>query len=380
MSKSGSPLRVVMVSKALVVGAYQRKCEEMARLGLALTVLTPPGWSDRRGTQQAEALHTEGYTLRTVPTRLVGNFHLHHYPTLRRELERLRPHLLHMDEEPYNLATWHALRSARALGIPATFFTWQNLLRAYPFPFRQMERACLRWTPLALAGSADAAAVLRAKGYSGETAVFPQFGVDPALYHPPAQQAAPSGPFRIGYAGGLLPEKGVDLLLRACAGLHGAWRLVLVGEGSEQAALERLAGTLAIGDRVHFAGRVGSAAMPAVYHDLDAVVLPSRTRPNWKEQFGRVLIEAMACGVPVIGSDSGEIPHVLGDAGLLFREEDAEGLCAHLQCLIDRPALRAQLAEAGRRRVLDRFTMRRIAEETVSAYTRLLEKQPRAAR
>ena len=52
---------------------------------------------------------------------------------------------------------------------------------------------------------------------------------------------------------------------------------------------------------------------------LHALVLPSRTTPRWKEQFGRVLIEAMACGVPPVGSDSGEIPHVIDDAGLVFR-------------------------------------------------------------
>lgn len=368
---SAQGLRVVLVSKALVVGAYQRKAEEIARCGVTLTVFTPPEWGDSRGKQPAEALHTHGYTLGTLPVRLGGNFHLHHYPTLRRELARLRPHILHMDEEPYNYATWHALRSAAATGARGTFFTWQNLNRRYPPPFRQMEQGCYRLAPAAMAGSEDAASVLRAKGYAGAIEVIPQFGVDTAIFCPQGKAQA-EGPLRIGYVGGLLPEKGVDLLLRAAAQLRGAWTLHFAGEGSERAALEAHSAALGIAARVAFAGRVASAEMPEVYRALDVLVLPSRSRPNWKEQFGRVLIEAMACGVPVIGSQSGEIPNVIGEAGLLFAEEDVDGLRDLLQLLLDSPAERARLAEAGRRRVLERYTMAHIARQTVAFYERLL--------
>ena len=103
-------MRVLMVSKALVVGAYQRKAEEIARLGVELVVLTPPACRDRRGAQTLQARHTRGYTLRAIPIRFNGNFHLHHYPTLKQELRAIAPDVLHFDEEPYNLATWHALR------------------------------------------------------------------------------------------------------------------------------------------------------------------------------------------------------------------------------------------------------------------------------
>jgi hypothetical protein len=103
-------MRVVMVSKALVVGAYQRKAEELARLGVELTVLAPPSWRDSRGEQVATAHYTDGYTFRIIPIRFNGQFHLHYYPTLAQELQRLRPDILHFDEEPYNLATWLGVR------------------------------------------------------------------------------------------------------------------------------------------------------------------------------------------------------------------------------------------------------------------------------
>lgn len=371
-------MRVLMVSKALVVGAYQRKAEEIARLGVELTVLVPPAWRDRRGAQVAVPVHAQGYTYRTVPVRFSGNFHLHYYPTLARELDAVRPDVLHMDEEPYNLATWLALRAAARRQLPATFFTWQNLDRRYPLPFSHFERDNYRRAPIVIAGNRAAGDVLRAKGYAGKIAVVPQFGVDPDLYLPGEPVAAQRGlqPLRIGYAGGLLPEKGLDDLLRACATLDGAWELALVGEGEAQPQLARLADGLGVAGRVHFAGRVDSTAMPAVYHTLDAVVLPSRTTPTWKEQFGRVLVEAMACQVPVVGSDSGEIPNVIGDAGLIFPEGDVATLAARLRTLMSDAPLRRQLGAAGRQRVLEHFTMARIAAETVAVYTALAERQP----
>jgi len=375
----GAGLRVLLVSKALVVGAYQRKAEELAALGVSLTVVTPPEWGDARGVQRLERLYTSGYRLQALPVRFGGNYHLHYYPGLPALLRNLRPDLLHMDEEPYNFATWHALRSARNLGIAATFFTWQNLLRTYPPPFRQMESAVYGWTPLALAGSLEAAEVLKRKGYAGETAVFPQFGVDEALYSP-AGRAPAREALRVGYAGGLLPEKGIDLLLRACARLPGAWSLEVIGGGSEEAALEALARALGIEQRVRFVGRLPSAEMPAALRGLDVLVLPSRTRSNWKEQFGRVLIESMACGTVVVGSDSGEIPQVIGEAGLIFAEEDVDALAAQLVRLQAEPTLRAGLAAAGRARVLACFTMRHIAQQTVAAWRRLLEGARHAAK
>jgi glycosyltransferase involved in cell wall biosynthesis len=129
-----------------------------------------------------------------------------------------------------------------------------------------------------------------------------------------------------------------------------------------------MARELRIGDRVRFDGQIPSTQMPAHYSELDALVLPSRTMPNWKEQFGRALIEGMACGVPVIGSDSGEIPNVIGDAGLIFEENDAAGLRRQLLLLQQQPELRQELGQRGRQRVLERYTQAQVATQTVKVY------------
>ena len=377
-------MRVAMLSKALVVGAYQRKCELIAAHDdVELTVFAPPAWAG----QPLERAHLAGYTLRELPVRFNGNFHLHYYPTLARELAAARPDVFHIDEEPYNLATFLALRLPLRLPLPSgeragvrggstqpksLFFTWQNLLRRYPPPFRWFERYVFAHAAGAIAGNEEAAQVCRAKGYTGDMAVIPQFGVDEAVFCPEEGHVRRAeSPFTIGYAGRLVPEKGIDLLLRAVAGLPDHARLVVIGSGPERDPLKRLAAELGLGPRVEFRDPAPSTQMPQVYAGLDAFVLPSRTQSNWKEQFGRVLIEAMACGVPVVGSTCGEIPNVIGDAGLVFAENDAGALRAQLACLIDSADLRADLARRGRARVLAHYTMRRIADQTVEVYRQL---------
>ncbi len=361
-------MRILMVSKACVVGQYQTKLEELARLpDIELTVVVPPFWRDERGIIPLERSHTSGYALLVEAMRFNGQFHFHYYPTLPRIIDRVRPAIVHIDEEPYNLATFLALRAARRGGAQTLFFTWQNLLRRYPLPFAWIESYVLRHADYALAGNAEAVAVLRAKGYRGSVSVIPQFGVDPNFFAP-AAGGEPRQTFTIGYLGRLVEEKGIDLLLRAAAGLLGNWQVQLLGNGPAKEQLQSLARELGIASRVLFDVVRSSDQVPARYRQLDVLVLAARTRPNWKEQFGRVLIEAMACEIPVVASDCGEIPNVLGDAGLLFPEGAVAALRAQLETLQRDPARRRELGQRGRARVLAHFTQARIAGETWKVY------------
>lgn len=365
-------MRVVMLSKACIVGIYQRKLEEIAaHPDVELTVLVPPHWRERGRVQHLEQVYTRGYTLKVIPVRFSGSYHLHYYPTLRTELEHLRPDVFHVDEEPYNLATWHAVRHAYNLNILSLFFTWQNLYRRYPFPFSYFERYVYGHASFAIAGNREALEVLRRKGFRGPARVLPQFGIDPDVFRPLPELRSNNRPFTVGFAGRLVPEKGVDTLLQAVSQLEGEWRLHIVGDGPARGRLQRLAQKLGVDGRVVWADPVPSTDMPRVYHEMDVLVLPSRTRANWKEQFGRVLIEAMACEVPVVGSTCGEIPHVIGDAGLVFPEGDVDALAEHLRTLQNDVDLRRHLGRLGRERVRTHFTHRRIAEETVGIYRHL---------
>ncbi|NKQ37686.1 MAG: glycosyltransferase family 4 protein [Chloroflexi bacterium] len=368
-------MRVLMISKACLVEAYRTKLEEIAKFDdVALTVIVPPAWHDPAAPVTLEAGHTDGYRLLVDPIRFNGQYHTYYFPTLKKRLAEIRPDVLHIDEEPYNLATWLALRQGKKAGTKTLFFSWQNLERRYPPPFRALEKQVLRGVDYAIMGNHEAVQVWQNKGYTGPYRVIPQFGIDPAMY-PPRSPRDEGHSFVIGSANRrLVPEKGLDLLLEAAARLPGVWRVHIAGEGPERPYLEQLARQLDIQDRVQFDGAIPSCQMPAYLQQLDVLVLASRTLPNWKEQFGRVLVEAMACGVPVIGSDSGEIPNVIGDAGLTFAENSVDELHTHLQRLLQSPALHNELSQKGRHRVLSHYTQAQIAAQTVAVYREMVGK------
>lgn len=362
-----------MVSKACIVGSYQKKLEELGRLpGLELTVVVPPFWRDERGVLRLERQHTSGYDLVVEPMALNGSFHFHFYPRLGRQVRRVQPDLVHIDEEPYNLATVHALWLARRSGAKALFFSWQNILRRYPLPFRLVESYVLGRADHGIVGNRASAEVWRSKGYGGPITVIPQFGVDPEAYAP--QAGRPERQFTVGYVGRLVDEKGVGLLLEALGSLAGEWQACLLGSGPSRRPLQEQVQRLGLEGRVSFDDWIPSSQLPDYYRCLDALVLPSLTRVNWREQFGRVLIEAMACGVVVVGSSSGEIPHVIGDAGLIFPEGEVEALRDRLAQLMANPDLRADLARRGRRRVLAHYTQAQIAAQTYQVYRAILDR------
>jgi glycosyltransferase involved in cell wall biosynthesis len=390
-------MRVLMISKALVVGAYQRKAEELARLpGVSLVVAVPPYWREGRHRLELERAYTAGYELVVLPMMLNGHYHVHFYRRLAALMDVVAPDVIHIDEEQYNLATVLALRAAMRRGIPALFFTWQNIAQRYPPPFSLLERYTFAHAAHAIAGNAAAGDIIRAKGYRGPLAVIPQFGVDPDLFAPcttglPApprgrsprvavgHEAAPqheeisrNTTFVIGFVGRLLARKGLFVLLEALAGLDGAWELHVVGTGEARAQAEALAERLGIAQRVVFIGQQPSTAMPAIMRQFDVLVGPSLTTPRWKEQFGRMLVEAMACGVPVIGSDSGEIPNVIGDAGIVVPEGDSVTLRAAIARLRDDTAECRDLAERGRARVMALFTQEAVARRTYAVYQEML--------
>jgi glycosyltransferase involved in cell wall biosynthesis len=363
-------MRVLMVSKACVVGIYQRKIEEIARYAdVELVLVVPPSWRDPAGEIPLEYAHTQGYQLCVAPIVFNGNFHLHYFPTLPRLIASFRPDIVHIDEEPYNVAAWQAQTLARQRGARTLFFSWQNILRRYPPPFAWGEAWMLRDVNYAIMGTNSAADVWRAKGYAGPLAVIPQFGVDPERFRPCPR---PDRPFTIGFAGRLVPEKGADLLIQALSGLDGAWQLRIAGNGPEREAIEGLAKSFGLADRVSFLGSIPSTQMDSFYHSVDCVVIASRTRTNWKEQFGRVIVEAMACGVPVIGSDSAAIPDVMGDAGVIFPEGDAAALQDALRRLRDSRTFAESLATKGRERVLAHYTHAQVAAATVDVYRVML--------
>jgi glycosyltransferase involved in cell wall biosynthesis len=366
-------MRVVYVSKAMVVPAYRDKLRCLAQK-LEVTAVVPTRWGSEVATRNAE----HNFELRTIPVWFSGYNHLHLYRGITRVLGQLEPDLVHIDEEPYSAVTTQLVRACHALGVPTVFFAWQNLRKRLPPPFGAARAFVFRYAAGGIAGTQRAADVLRAANYRGPLAIIPQMGVDPELFAPSpatrqkirAELGYAENDFVIGFGGRLVREKGVHLLIDAAAALVNA-QLIIIGSGPERAALEAQVRRVMPG-AVRFTDAVDSTAMPRWLNALDVLVLPSLTTPRWMEQFGRILVEAMACGVPVIGAASGEIPHVIGDAGLTFPEGNTARLTEALRALQTQADRRTLLGGQGRKRVLDRFTQSHVVDNTVTFYQEVI--------
>ena len=278
-------------------------------------------------------------------------------------------------EEPFALATAELLliRRLRGQRAPYTLYSAQNLEKRYPLPFRWLERRALGRAAGISVCNVEAGRIAVAKGLPGRPSVIP-LGIDPRYFAPAPTAARASPAIRVGYAGRLAPHKGVDVLLSAAA-IDPRLELAVAGDGPAAESLREQADTLDLGPRVRFLGPLDAADLPAFYSELDVLAVPSRPTAGWTEQFGRVAVEAMACGIPVVASASGALPDVVGGAGLLVPAGDPDALREALVRVGTDPALAARMREDGLVRAAG-CTWGRVAELQLAMYRRALH-QPR---
>lgn len=372
-------MRVCVFSHSYVVAANHAKLERLAKMpGIELSVVCPRRVRREFGVYPVERTAHPDYRIATLRTLYSSHTYRFLYLGAGRTLSRLRPDILHIEEEPWSLAAWQAVRHCRRRPhVKAIFFTWQNLRQRHGFPHDRIERAVHAAAAAAIAGNAEAAAILREKGFQKPVHVLPQFGVDELRYASRDERARRASlglhAFVIGFAGRLVPEKGLDTLLEAAMRLpQSGWSLLVVGGGPLRDEVARRFAQPPLAGRAVLVNTVPHADIPSYLNCMDALVLPSREAPHWKEQFGHVLIEAMACGVPVVGSTCGEIPNVIADAGLTVPEGSPEALGEALGRLMGSEQLRRDLAERGRQRVLAHYTDARIAQATFGIYREVL--------
>jgi glycosyltransferase involved in cell wall biosynthesis len=347
--------RLLVVSHPAVLSVNQLIYGELARRGWRVDLVVPRRWRSeysKRPIIPAALPGLEG-ALHPVPVLLSGRPQRHVYVTRCRALaRRLAPAVAFLEAEPYALAAtqWH--RALSRLGIPFGVQAYENIDRPLPGPVRRLRSHVLDDAAFVAARSETAGRLVRAWGARGEVGLAPP-AVPGWQEIPPARAGRP---FTVGFAGRLIPSKGLEDLLAAVRRLQAPVELLLIGNGELR---ERLDGAEIPGAQVRVLGGLSHEQMAEGYSQLDVLVLPSHTTPTWKEQFGRVIIEALWCGVPVVGSNSGEIPWLIGltGGGLVFEEGDVAGLAAALEKLRGEPELRASLAHAGRASVERRFTV-----------------------
>jgi glycosyltransferase involved in cell wall biosynthesis len=206
--------------------------------------------------------------------------------------------------------------------------------------------------------------------------------VDASVYFPRPEAASPfsrqTGEPAIGYVGRLVESKGLATLAKALEKLTDlAWHFHVIGTGEYRATFQRLLAEAGIAGRVTFHGFTPHLKTPEYLSAFDLLVVPSETQPNWKEQFGRVVVEAMACGTPVVGSDSGEIPVLIraSGGGIVFPERDVTALADAIRRLITQPDLQRQLAEKGRKWVGESAELKVVARSMAAAMQRASTEQ-----
>jgi glycosyltransferase involved in cell wall biosynthesis len=385
-------MKILVASHTYIVDLNCEKLRNLVKLesNIEVTVVVPKRWRPG-GVQNSKTIESqfrqEG-NFRVVP---ISNFSQNNQPLLTFSadiiplLKDFRPDIIQVEQGAKSLgyAQFITLNRLLALKSKNVFFTWWNLPYTNKFPITWLETYNLNNTDGLISGNQDGVDILREHGYQGKAKVMPQLGVDEVLFSPSSQPelaqelGIKSDQFIIGFVGRFVEEKGILTLIKAVSYLNNLpWKLLLLGRGSLQETILKLAKQAGIEDKIILIESVPHAQVFRYINLMNTLVLPSETTyktktltaVGWKEQFGHVLIEAMTCKVPVIGSDSGEIPYVIGDSGLIFPEGNAEALRDCLLKLMENRDLAENLARKGYERGMTKYTNQALAKELLDFY------------
>jgi glycosyltransferase involved in cell wall biosynthesis len=351
---------LVVVSHPAVLPVNQLVYAEIVRRGYRVELVTPANWRHEYSPEKFSATALPELSSHFHPKRVVlsgrPQRHIYMVNSLR-ALRGLRPAAVFCDQEAFSLAAAQWGLAASILGIPFGVQIDENLDRRLPHAARAILRLVLPRASFVAARSDSAARLAAQWGARGKVSLIP--------HHVPAwsiPERRLRKVFSVGYAGRLVSEKGIDTLVAAVRRLGPATELLVVGDGPLRPWLE--SADLG-GAQLRLVRGTDHAAMAEAYAQMDVLVLPSRTTPTWAEQFGRVLVEAMWCGTPVIGSDSGEIPWVVETTGggEIFPEGDDQALAARLDGLRSDPRKARALAERGQQRAAELFSVVAVADQ-----------------
>ena len=388
-------MRILVASHTYIVDLNCEKLRELSRLSsdIEVTVVVPQLW--RPGGVQNKIIESQPKIEKNFRIIPIANFSQNNQGLLTFGadiidlLKSFKPNIIQVEQGAKSLGYAQLITLNRFLGLKAKnlFFTWWNLPYKNKFPISLLEKYNLSNSHGVIAGNQDGVDILREHNYRGKITVLPQLGVDEQLFSPQVQPELMSklginqDDFVIGFVGRFVPEKGILTLIKSLTSLQElSWKLLLLGRGELKETIEKTATEAGIKDRLMMVETVPHDQVPCYINLMSTLVLPSETTyqfttltaAGWKEQFGHVLIEAMACGVAVIGSDSGEIPHVIEDAGLIFPEGDAEALKNCLQQLMKNPDLIKKLAQKGLDRAREKYTNKALAKQQLDFYQELL--------
>jgi phosphatidylinositol alpha-1,6-mannosyltransferase len=371
--------RLLTIAHSYCVDVNRRLAHELALAGgWDVTAVGPARFRGDFGWHTLEPGDDEPCTVIPVPVHFSRPIQVMLYGRRLAGLLRQPWDLVHCWEEPY-IASAAQVAFATPRTVPLVFATFQNIAKVYPPPFNWIERYTLaRASGIIAFGQTVFDVVSRRGAPETPIRIIPP-GVDVTQFKP--DPAARSEVFHsygwhegtpvVGFLGRFVEEKGCRWLTSVLDGIERPWRALFVGSGPLESELRAWSRRHA--DRVRIETAVRHHEVPRYLNAMDLLCAPSRTTAGWREQFGRMLIEAFACGVPVVASDSGEIPHVVADAGLIAGERDVRGWTDAITRLLAEPALRTELATRGRQRAAASFAWPIVARRHLDFFEELTE-------
>ncbi len=369
-------MKLLVISHSCMVGVNQRVYVELIKYReMELRILVPRVW--REATTRRKMFFDQDSPLKDLiifgdvifPGGITKHFYINEFS---KPFIKFKPDIVFIDEEPQCLATFQFLVLSKIFKTKAIFRIVENIVQSWPFPFSRIESYVIRQSDGAVAAGKEASSVLTNKGYARSIPIIP-FAVDPNLFSKrdvgKLKNKLNLRGLVIGYMGRLDESKGILTLVKAVSelareNLSANYQLLIVGSGYLKDKIRSLTKELGIEDKLVMFESVPHNEAVAYFNCMDVCVLPSITTPTWKEQFGRVLVEAMACQVPVVGSDSGEIPWIIENTGggLVFREGDTEDLREKLAIIMQDKNLREELGIKGRENVIKKYACAKVAQ------------------
>lgn len=380
VSKSSRRLRVLVVSHTYIVGVNQGKLAAIADAGADVGLLVPQHWQPQQWDKQF-TVETPYPQLKIYPAKtwFDGRAGAYLYPpgAIAKAITDFRPDIIQIEEEPFSLTAFEVSLIAWRYQVPVVLFSWENMDRPLSAPRRWLRQFVFNRTRCIISGNHEGAEVMKQWGYTRPVEIMPQMGVDVDLFSPELRQNRPeTDTLQIGFVGRIAHQKGIDTLIEAAhllrqQGLH--FHLQICGSGVDMETFQTLAHDYNLDDFITWRGGVSHDEVPQEIAKMDLLVLPSRSVSTWKEQFGHVLIEAMAIGIPVIGSTCGEIPNVVGRSDLVFPEGDAHALTKILARFIQDRDWWQQMAQYSLDRVDQQYSHQRIAERSIELWQNVLK-------
>lgn len=360
-------MRAVILSHRAADPDLRTRYHAMASQGCHIWLAVPHEWHPAHRTEPFRIRSSDDGKLQIVPVNVRGTLHGNvparwNTRTISRLLRDVRPDIVQVEEAPHTQVAAVATALARRLSLPTVVVVGDAARSPVSIMHRRYARQTLRGAAGLIAVNTVVAGQFAEFGTTRPRTVIPDKAVRPPLESvQPAQDD-----FVIGFAGRLVPERGLDILFRACVSVHGTWHLTVVGSGPEQERLEDLAERLGIAARVSWAGGRPASEWHEVWPTLHCLVVPSRTTDDWYDSGGHHVLEAMAHGVPVIATRSGALPDMVGGGGVTVPENDPSGMAEAIRELQQSPTRRRTLAQAARQRVLQEFTEDVLARKNIS--------------